>query len=84
MSCQLFQHLSCTSQSVTGLTDADVQAQLADTQLAHGVFGPLVALILLLLLHYKNTEGNRLSNTLLNISVNRKTKSLSEKHKYKK
>lgn len=35
--CELLQHLSSTGQSVTTLTDADVQAELANAKLPHGV-----------------------------------------------
>lgn len=30
-------HLSGTGQSITGLSDADIQAQLADMQIAHNI-----------------------------------------------
>lgn len=36
---QLLQHLGGSGQSVTGLTDTDVQHQLLDAQLAHNVLG---------------------------------------------
>jgi hypothetical protein len=38
---QLFQHLGGTSQSVTRLAHTDVEAELANTQLPHGVLGLL-------------------------------------------
>lgn len=37
LACELLQHLGGTGQPVTALTNADVQAQLANTQLPHGV-----------------------------------------------
>lgn len=35
--CELLQHLGSTGQSVSALTDADVQAELANAELSHGV-----------------------------------------------
>lgn len=35
--CELLEHLSSTGQSVTTLTDTDVQAELANAKLPHGV-----------------------------------------------
>lgn len=35
--CELFQHLRSTGQSVSALADADVQAELANAELSHGV-----------------------------------------------
>lgn len=37
LSCELLQHFSSTGESVTTLTDADVQTELADAELSHGV-----------------------------------------------
>lgn len=48
LACELFQHLGSTGQPVTTLTYTDVQAQLANTQLPHGVL-----LLLGLVLHIK-------------------------------
>ena len=44
---QLLQHLGGTGQSVTGLSDTDVQDQLLDTQLTHRVLGGHFGLFLL-------------------------------------
>lgn len=35
--CELLQHLSSPGQSVTAFTDANVQAELANAKLSHGV-----------------------------------------------
>jgi len=34
---QLLEHFRCTSESVTGFTDGDIQYKFLDAQLAHGV-----------------------------------------------
>ena len=39
---QLLQHLGGTGQTITGLANADVEAQLANLHLPHGVLGLLV------------------------------------------
>lgn len=37
LSCELFQHLGSSGQSVSALTHTDVQAELADAELSHGI-----------------------------------------------
>lgn len=39
LTAQLLEHLGRTSESITRLADADVQDELLDAQLAHGVRG---------------------------------------------
>ena len=50
LTAQLLKHLGGTSKSVTRLTNTDVQNQLLDAQLAHGVG----ALVLSVRLHSEN------------------------------
>jgi hypothetical protein len=40
---QLFQHFGGTSETITRFTDGDVQDELVDTQLAHGIGALVVA-----------------------------------------
>lgn len=51
LACELLQHLGGTGQSVTTLTYTDVQAELANTQLPHGVL-----LLLTLVLQINQTK----------------------------
>ncbi len=56
--CELLQHLSSTGQSVSALTDADVQAELANAELSHGV---LLLLTLVLEGGHENNNNNKKS-----------------------
>lgn len=55
LACELLQHLGSTGQSVTALTNTDVQAQFANTQLPHGV---LLLLTLVLQINQTGLKAN--------------------------